>query len=75
MSYKKRRTYNMAKPDLQRVYVKPDDGTTRRLDGKLGLATAFDNLTDAADDTAAATAGVPIGSLYHNSGAVRVRLT
>ncbi len=65
----------MAKPDLQRVYVKPDDGVMRRLDGKLGLAAAFDNLIDAANDPAAATAGVPIGSLYHNSGAVRVRLT
>lgn len=30
---------------------------------------------DYADDTAAATGGVPIGSLYHTSGAVKVRLT
>ncbi len=65
----------MAKPDLQPVYVKPDDGVVRRLKGKLGLAPAFDNLVDAANDSAAATAGVPIGSLYHTSGAVKVRLT
>jgi len=65
----------MAKPDLQPVYVKPDDGVTRRLDGKLGLAVAFDNLTSAANDTAAEAAGVPIGGLYHTSGAVKVRLT
>lgn len=30
---------------------------------------------DYADDTAAGVGGVPIGGLYHNSGAVRVRLT
>lgn len=28
-----------------------------------------------ANDSAAATAGVPIGGLYHTSGAVKVRLT
>lgn len=28
----------------------------------------------AADDTAAATAGVPVGGLYHTSGTVKVRL-
>jgi hypothetical protein len=32
-------------------------------------------LTSAANDAAAATAGVPVGGLYHNAGAVRVRLT
>jgi hypothetical protein len=65
----------MAKPDLQKVYVKPDDGVVRRLKGKLGLAAAFDNLVNAADDVAAAAADVPIGALYHNAGAVRVRLS
>ncbi len=70
----------MAKPDLQQVYVKPDDGVIRRLDGKLGLAAAFDNLVDAANDGAAATAGVPVGGLYRDSTAtptnvVRVRVT
>ena len=65
----------MAKPDLQRVYVKPNDGTIRREKGKLGLATAFDNLTEASNDSNAAIAGVPVGALYHNAGAVRVRRT
>ncbi len=65
----------MAKPDLQALYVKPDDGVARRLDGKLGLAPAFDNLVDAANDSAAAIAGVPVGAFYHTSGAVKVRLT
>ena len=70
----------MAKPDLQRVYVKPDDGVIRRLDGKLGLAPAFNNLVNAASDSAAATLNVPIGGLYRDSTAtpanvVRVRVT
>jgi len=65
----------MAKPDLQEVYVKPSDGVARRLDGKLGLAPAFDNLVNANGDVAAAAAGVPVGGLYHNSGDVKVRLT
>jgi hypothetical protein len=30
---------------------------------------------DFADDVSAATGGVPLGGLYHNSGAVRIRLT
>jgi hypothetical protein len=30
---------------------------------------------DFADDTAAAAGGVPVGGLYHNAGALRVRLT
>lgn len=63
----------MAKPDLQDVYVDPNDGTLRRLKGKLGLGVALDNLVDAADDTAAGAAGVPVGGLYHNDGAVRFR--
>jgi hypothetical protein len=33
------------------------------------------DLTDAADDTAAAAAGVIVGQIYHNSGALRVRLS
>lgn len=28
-----------------------------------------------ADDTAAATGGIPVGGLYHNAGALRIRLT
>ena len=30
---------------------------------------------DAADDTAAATAGVEVGEMYHSSGDVKIRLT
>ena len=33
------------------------------------------DLTDAADDTAAAAAGVIVGGVYHNSGAMRIRLS
>ena len=33
------------------------------------------DLTDAANDTAAAAAGVVVGQVYHNSGALRVRLS
>jgi len=35
----------------------------------------FTRLDDAATDAAAETAGVPVDGLYHNSGAVRIRLT
>ena len=28
-----------------------------------------------ADDTAAAAGGIPIGGMYHNAGAIRIRLT
>ena len=63
----------MAKPDLQATYVDPATGVMRRLAGKLGLPVAA--LVDAANDGAAASAGVPIGGLYHNDGAVRLRRT
>ena len=33
------------------------------------------DLTNAADDTAAAAAGVIVGQVYHNNGALRVRLS
>jgi hypothetical protein len=32
-------------------------------------------LTSAANDSAAALAGVPVGGLYHTSGTVKIRLT
>jgi len=32
------------------------------------------NMVDAADDAAAASAGVPLHGLYHDSGTVRIRL-
>ena len=65
----------MAKPDLQAVYVDPSDGDLRRLDGKLGLKVAFENMVSASGDVAAASAGVPVGGLYHTSGAVKIRLS
>ena len=63
----------MAKPDLQAVYVDPTDGDLRRLDGKLGLKVAFENMIDAANDGNAESSGVPIGGLYHDDGNVRIR--
>ena len=63
----------MAKPDLQRVYVRPDDGNLRRLDGKLGLPLAFENLATFADNSAAVSGGLAVGSVYKTSaGALRV---
>ena len=46
--------------------------------GQFLAALAANNLgplTSAANDAAAAKAGVPINGLYQNAGAVRVRLT
>ena len=65
----------MAKPDLQAVYVDPRDGDLRRLDGKLGLKVAFENMVSASGDVDAANNGVPIGGLYHTSGTVKIRLS
>lgn len=63
----------MAKPDLQAVYVRPDDGNLRRLDGKLGLARAFENLPEFADNAAAISGDLEIGDLYRTSaGSVQV---
>ena len=53
----------MAKPDLQNVLVTPA-GQTYRLDGKLGLEVAFDNLLTANGPGDAAASGVPVGGLY-----------
>ena len=57
----------MAKPDLQAVYVKPDDSNLRRLDGKLGLALALENLPVYADSATAAAAGLDVGSLFRTT--------
>lgn len=63
----------MAKPDLQPVYVRPDDGNLRRLEGKLGLELALGNLATHADNAAAVTAGLTVGSIYKTAaGAVRI---
>lgn len=37
--------------------------------------TSANTLTDAADDAAAATAGVPVGSLYRTGTILKVRIT
>lgn len=39
-----------------------------------GSATSVGSL-NFADDTAAAAGGVPIGGIYHNAGAIRIRLS
>lgn len=63
----------MAKPDLQAVYVKPDDGTLRRLDGKLGLKHAFENLPVFANNSSALSGGLEFGDLYSTAaGSVQV---
>jgi hypothetical protein len=63
----------MAKPDLQAVYVNPNDSTLRRLKGKLGLGHAFDNLPVFADNAAAISGDLENGDLYRTSlGAVHV---
>lgn len=65
----------MAKPDLQSAYVDPNTGQVKRLRGKLGLGVSnLDKLTAAADDPAAATAGVAIGELYRTGSIIKVRV-
>ena len=65
----------MAKPDLQGLSVSPKTGRIRRDDGKLGLAdSSLNNLPNAANDGAAATAGVAIGGLYRNGSVLMVRV-
>ena len=65
----------MAKPDLQAAYVDPKTGQIKRLKGKLGLGVSnMDSLTAAADDTAAASAGVLIGELYRTGSTIKVRV-
>ena len=70
----------MAKPDIQRAFITAS-GTIFRDKGKLGLedkgpvtGLALAAL-DFANDGAADTGGVAVGELYHNSGALRIRVT
>ena len=47
----------------------------RALDAVVGtLATGLNGLTNAANDAAAAAAGVPVGSLYRNGSVIQVRV-
>ena len=63
------------KPDLQKARVSPKTGAVRTLKGKLGLGQSNLNLlTNAADDTAAASAGVPVGALYRTGSILKVRV-
>lgn len=65
----------MAKPDLQAAFVDPTTGQIKRLKGKLGLGVSnMNNLTDAANDGAADSAGVAIGELYRNGSVIQVRV-
>jgi hypothetical protein len=57
----------MAKPDLQAVYVDPNDGQMKRLKGKLGLGQALENVIIAANEAAAITAGLAVGGLWADS--------
>jgi hypothetical protein len=54
-------------------YMAKFDACVRALAG--GLFGAPVQLTNAANDAAAAAAGVPIGGLYRNGSAVNVRVT
>lgn len=48
--------------------------STDRLSNKTLMTPALEGLVNAADDSAAAAASVPVGGVYHNAGALRVRL-
>lgn len=59
------------------LWVAALDQTFRGFIGATNSASApvVGPLVQATNDAAAKTAGVPVGGLYQNSGAVRVRLT
>ena len=57
-------------PTAGSVWVNPAAGLFQRYDG----AAWVNLLSDYADDTAAAAAGVALGGLYHTAGAVKVRI-
>jgi len=69
----------MAKPDIQRSFITAS-GTLFRDKGKLGLenkgpVTGLDLAAlDFSSDSNAASGGVELGELYHNSGDVKIRL-
>lgn len=52
------------------------DADKNTTNAKLDALSPFASITGScANDTAAANAGVPVGGLYHTSGAIKVRLT
>jgi len=53
----------MAKPDQQNALVTPG-GQAYRLDGKLGLELAYENLLTAFGPGDAAASGIPVGGIY-----------
>ena len=62
-------------------YAKTDDwprlvsNEVAKLERRIkALEARYSAFGDYADDTAAATAGVPVGGFYHTSGAVKVRV-
>lgn len=64
----------MAKPDLVDLYVTAS-GQLYKDDGESSLTPAFKIIPGASNDATASGVGVPIGGIYHNSGALQVRLT
>ena len=65
----------MAKPDLQPVYVDPNDGQLKRLKGKLGLGvSSLNELPAFADDSAADSGGLKIGEMYRTGSIIKVRV-
>ncbi len=70
----------MAKPDIQRSFITAS-GTLYRDKGKLGLESKGPvtglalGALDFTNDSNAASGGVDVGELYHNSGDVKIRIT
>jgi len=61
------------RPDWPRLVANVVNGLLRRSDA-LETATDYAALADYADDTAAASGGVPVGGLYRTASAVKVRV-
>jgi hypothetical protein len=56
------------------TYLTAEFASIQRAIESLRVVVASSPLVDAVDDAAAEAAGVPINGLYHNAGAVMVRL-
>lgn len=64
----------MVKPDLTRTFVTAS-GQLYKDDGEGSLTPAFKVIPGASNDATASGIGVPLGGIYHNSGALRVRVS